>query len=42
MVQKNDFDSVPFKPEGGFEKAYQLFDEDLWNLLEELNKVLAL
>jgi len=41
MIEKDDFDSVPFKPEGGLGKAFQLFGEDLWSLLEELNNVLA-
>lgn len=40
-IEKDDFDSVPFKPAGGLGKAYQLFGEDLWHLLEELNEVLA-
>ncbi len=40
-IEKDDFDSVPFKPEGSLGKAYQLFGEDLWSLLEELNEVLV-
>ncbi len=40
-IEKEDFDSVPFKPEGGLGKAYQLFGEDLWSIMEELNEVLA-
>ncbi len=40
-IEKDDFDSVPFKPEGGLGKAYQLFGEELWTLLEELNETLA-
>ena len=40
-IEKDDFDSVPFKPEGGLGKAYQLFGEELWPLLEELNETLA-
>lgn len=40
-IEKDDFDSVPFKSEGGLGKAYQLFGEDLWHLLEELNEGLA-
>jgi type I restriction enzyme, R subunit len=40
-IEKDDFDSVPFKPEGGLGKAYQLFGEDLWNIIDELNEVLA-
>jgi len=41
MIEKDDFDSVPFKPEGGLGKAYQLFGEDLWAIMDELNEVLA-
>ena len=40
-IEKDDFDSVPFKPEGGLGKAYQLFGEELWPLMEELNETLA-
>jgi type I restriction enzyme R subunit len=40
-IEKDDFDSVPFKPEGGLGKAYQLFGEELWSLIEELNETLA-
>ncbi|MFQ5686214.1 MAG: type I restriction-modification enzyme R subunit C-terminal domain-containing protein [Candidatus Scalindua sp.] len=40
-IEKDDFDSVPFKPEGGLGKAYQLFGEDLWSIMNELNEVLA-
>lgn len=40
-IEKDDFDSVPFKPEGGLGKAYQLFGDDLWSLMDELNEVLA-
>ncbi len=40
-IEKDDFDSVPFKPEGGLGKAYQLFGEDLYKIMEELNTVLA-
>lgn len=40
-IEKDDFDSVPFKPEGGLGKAYQLFGEELWGIMDELNEVLA-
>ena len=40
-IEKDDFDSVPFKPEGGLGKAYQLFGENLYSIMEELNEVLA-
>ena len=41
MIEKEDFDAVPFKPEGGLGKAYQLFGEDLWLIMNDLNEVLA-
>lgn len=31
----------PFAQEGGIGKVYQLFGEELWGMLEELNEVLA-
>ncbi len=40
-IEKDDFDSVPFKPEGGLGKAYQLFGEELYSIMEELNETLA-
>lgn len=40
-IEKDDFDSVPFKPEGGLGKAYQLFGEELYLIMDELNEVLA-
>ena len=40
-IEKDDFDSVPFKPEGGLGKAYQLFGEELYSIMNELNEVLA-
>ncbi len=40
-IEKDDFDSVPFRSEGGLGKAYQLFGEDLWSIMEELNEELA-
>lgn len=41
FIEKDDFDSVPFKHEGGLGKAYQLFGETLWAIMDELNEVLA-
>jgi len=41
MIEKDDFDSVPFKPEGGLGKAYQLFGDELWSIMEVFNEVLA-
>lgn len=40
-IERDDFDYVPFSKEGGLGKVYQLFGEDLWPLLNELNEVLA-
>jgi type I restriction enzyme R subunit len=40
-IEKDDFDSVPFKSEGGLGKAYQLFGEELYSIMDELNEVLA-
>ncbi|MEN8264610.1 MAG: type I restriction-modification enzyme R subunit C-terminal domain-containing protein [Nitrospirota bacterium] len=40
-IEKDDFDSVPFKPEGGLGKAYKLFGEELYSIMDELNEVLA-
>ncbi len=40
-IEKDDFDSVPFKTEGGLGKAYQLFGEELYSIMDALNEVLA-
>jgi len=40
-MDREDFEYTPFKEKGGIGKAYQLFGEDLWPLLDELNEVLA-
>lgn len=40
-IEKADFDLVPFEQVGGLGKAYQVFGEDLWPLLDQLNEVLA-
>lgn len=40
-IERDGFESVPFKPEGGLGKAYQLFGEDLWSIMDELNETLA-
>ena len=37
----DDFENVPFNQKGGAVKAYQLFGQELNNILEELNTVLA-
>jgi len=38
---REDFDYTPFKEKGGIGKAYQLFGEELWKMLDELNEALA-
>jgi len=40
-VGLNDFDNVPFNQKGGAIKAYQLFGQQLIEILDELNTVLA-
>jgi type I restriction enzyme R subunit len=40
-IEKDDFNYVPFAQEGGIGKAYQLFGEQLWPLLDEINEALA-
>jgi type I restriction enzyme R subunit len=40
-IDRDDFNYVPFSQEGGIGKVYDLFGEDLWPLLDELNEVLA-
>ena len=40
-IERDDFGFVPFAQEGGIGKVYQIFGEELWGMLEELNEVLA-
>lgn len=40
-IGRDDFEFTPFKENGGIGKVYQLFGDDLWPMLEELNEVLA-
>jgi len=40
-IDREDFEYTPFKEKSGIGKAYQLFGESLWPLLDELNEVLA-
>jgi type I restriction enzyme, R subunit len=40
-IGRDDFEFTPFKENGGIGKAYQLFGEELWPMLEELNEELA-
>lgn len=40
-IERDDFNYVPFAQEGGIGKVYQLFGEQLWTLLDEMNEALA-
>lgn len=40
-IDREDFDYSPFSKDGGIGKVHQLFGEELWPLLDELNEVLA-
>lgn len=40
-IEIDDFEDVPFYEKGGAIKIYHLFGDDLENILEELNEVLA-
>jgi type I restriction enzyme R subunit len=40
-IGRDDFEFTPFKENGGIGKVYQLFGEELWGMLDELNEVLA-
>jgi len=40
-IDINDFENVPFYEKGGAIKVYQLFGNDLNNILEQLNEVLV-
>ena len=40
-IEKDDFEEVPFVQHGGLGKVYQLFGEDLWPMLDQLNEVLV-
>src|SRR3990170_1158646 len=40
-IGMNDFEYVPFHEKGGVVKVYQVFGEELKNILEELNEALA-
>ena len=40
-IERDDFAYVLFAQEGGIGKVYQLFGEELWGMLEDLNEVLA-
>ena len=40
-IERDDFNFVPFAQEGGIGKVYQLFGEQLWPMLDEINEVLA-
>ena len=40
-IGRDDFEFTPFKGNSEIGKFYQLFGEGLWQMLEELNEVLA-
>lgn len=40
-IDREDFEETPFNAKGGLYKVYQLFGNDLNNVLNELNEVLA-
>ena len=40
-IETDDFDYAPFAQEGGIGKVYQVFGDELKNILEEMNEVLA-
>jgi len=40
-IETDDFEYVPFSQEGGLGKVYQLFGDELNDILEELNEALA-
>ena len=41
IIETDDFEYAPFSQEGGLGKVYQLFGDDLNNILDELNEALA-
>ncbi len=40
-IKMDDFENVPFNQKGGIVKAYQLFGQELDNVLAELNEAMA-
>jgi len=40
-IEPDDFDNVPFEQKGGRVKAWQLFGEDLDDLIEQINEALV-
>ena len=40
-IEKDDFDYAPFAQEGGIGKVYQVFGDELNQIIEELNGTLA-
>ena len=40
-IETDDFDYAPFAQEGGIGKVYQIFGDDLKELIKELNEKLA-
>ena len=41
QIDRDDFELSPFTEHGGLGRVYQVFGKDLFELLDELNKVLA-
>ena len=40
-IETDDFEYAPFSQEGGLGKVYQLFRDELNDILDELNEALA-
>ncbi|MBA7689238.1 hypothetical protein ES703_97742 [subsurface metagenome] len=40
-IEKNDLDYAPFDGKGGVGRMYQLFGDEMDNILEEMNEALA-
>ena len=40
-IEKDDLEMSPFNAKGGMGKMYRLFGDDMDDVIEELNKVLA-
>ncbi len=39
QIETDDFDSAPFVQKGGIGKVYQIFDDDMITILNELNEL---
>lgn len=40
-IEKDDFDNVPFYEKGGLMKVWQLFGDELDQIIEEMNQKLV-